>query len=222
MKNFKSTCMIAALAGAAFASSAMADGYATYSAPGAGFLITQISGDSGLNGGPGGSANSFVTFCVELNEFFTPGNSYYTQIATSASGGGNGGGNPDPIDGTTAKLYREFRSGGDFGTNLPGGLTPANAAAIQDAIWYSENELGSISGSALAIFNWAAANNDAALHGVRVIRSWTSIDANGNYSGNAQDMLTIVPTPTAALAGFGTLAGVGMLGAVRRRRNSAN
>jgi hypothetical protein len=221
------------LVAAAMAGSAMADGivntdYAggnlTGFNGGGGFRMTQISGYNGENGGTGGTANSFVTFCLEENEYFSPGSNYFTQIATSTANGGVSGGNPDPIDGITARMYLEFRNGGSFGGVVPGGVwNNSTISSLQLAIWYEEGErpLSDLDANALAMLAWGTANSDGALHGVRVVRQWSSYDPQSGFSGNAQDMLTIVPLPPAATAGLATMAGVLGLGYARRRKLSA-
>lgn len=229
------TGMAAMVMAAAMASSAMADGivntdYAggqfTGFNGGGGFRMTQLAGYTGESGGTGGTANSFVTFCLEENEYFYPGSNYYVQIATSAMNGGISGGTPDPIDGITAAMYREFRDGGNFGGVVPGGAagwTNSLMTSLQLAIWYEEGEhpLADLLAdpNATAMQLWAQAN-DHGIGNVRVARQWSSFDGQ-NYSGNAQDMLTIVPLPPAATAGMATLAGVLGMGYMRRRKLSA-
>lgn len=210
---------------------------------GGAFTVTrstpQANGDfNGIYGdnrrlGDGRADTSFLSFCLEVTEHLSFGSTYYTQIATSAANGGAGGGNPDPLSSTTALLYHEFRNmvsdasvgsvatGGRFNGLLGAVLTSAETTAIQQAIWYSENEIGSISGDALAIYNWANTNNDGSLYNVRVLRLWTGWTAQGGYSGNSQDLLTIVPLPPAAWAGIASLSGIGIFGIIRRRKQLA-
>lgn len=183
---------------------------------GGAFRATEISGFIGDLGGPGGTANSFLTFCLEETEFVHLGGTYYTTIGTAAVNGGAGGPSPDPISAVTAAMYREFRNGGNFG-GLGQVDTAAETRSLQNAIWFEEQEISfaTYSGDALAVSlrNWAIANNDGGLHGVRVLNLWT----NSNNTGNAQDMLTIIPLPQAAWAGISSLAGLAGLGYIRRR-----
>ena len=99
-------------------------------------------------------------------------------------------------------------------------------SAVQWAIWYAENEMteaemnnATVKALALSIFNWA---NNAAVHGnslgkVRVARMYTNYNANARtYSGNSQDMLTLIPLPSATV-----LAGAGLLVVGARRRRTA-
>ena len=59
----------------------------------------------------------FETFCVEYNEHFTPGSTYYYGISQGAVNGGISGGNPDPISKGTAWLYLNFAQGTLAGYN---------------------------------------------------------------------------------------------------------
>ncbi len=160
-----------------------------------------------------------------------------TSNAQAAGPRPNGAGE-DVLSFATAAIYQEFRNGGNFGgigTVLGGygaetGETGGRrmASAVQWAIWYAENEIdwnhrhaNNADGNAIrdlgrSIFTWA---NQASVHGntlgnVRVLRLWTSYDpVTGEYSGNSQDQLTLIPLPTGAgLA----MAGLGLL-AIRRR-----
>ena len=66
-----------------------------------------------LEDGFGGmSAGTVIsTFCVEKNEYFKPGSSYYAVINDAAIAGGVSGGNPDPLDAKSAYLYTQFVEG---------------------------------------------------------------------------------------------------------------
>lgn len=193
---------------------------------GGAFRATHIPGGGyiGQYGGPGGSATSFLTFCMEGNENLNaPGDNYYGEIADSALNGGLGGGSPDPLDSLTATLYAEFRGANSFGAlaSLGGnGVTSAvESAALQLAIWYIEGErtFADLNATAVDLYNWAVANDTGSIGDVRVLRLWTNFDGT-TYSGHAQDQLTIIPLPPAAWAGIGSLAGVALIGVVRRRK----
>ena len=201
---------------------------------GGGFRVTQATGFNGVLGGRGGTANSFISFCIEVNEFLG-GNPHSTQIATSAAGGGVGGAvnGEDPLGAVTAVLYYEFRTGGTFNGAAPLGTdaaswTTALTNALQRAIWASEQEIGNFGNgitaadfqndtTALAMYNWAAAQvtgtttlAQAAIAKVRVLRTFT------NAGVNSQDLLTIIPLSTAGGLAMAGLLGCGM---TRRRFN---
>lgn len=199
----------------------------------AGYVGSRL-GEQGL------AAGAFHTFCIERNENIELANTngsanrYYAQISDSAKGGGISNNDPsnsnrrtngvgeDVISFTTAKIYTEFRNNGNFGgigSVLAGTVADGQnfVTAIQEALWYSEGELNAVTGTALAIFNWAAANHGNTLGDVRVLNLWTNFDpATGTYSGNGQDQLVLIPLPSAS-----ALAGVGLLVLAGRRRKMA-
>ena len=152
-----------------------------------------------------GAGTDFITFCLEKNEFLSFGPTYtVASVTTGAMNGGLGGGNPDPISFATAWLYTQFRAG-----TLSGYLgDAASANALQNAFWYLENEIGSVSGQALTWANLGLANGTS-LGQVRVMNL---LDSGGNV---AQDQLVMIPEPeTYAML----LAGLGLMGFVARRR----
>lgn len=205
------------------------------------------------------AAGSFYTFCIERSENVNLANSngnnnrYYVQIADSAQNGGNGtsnaqaagprsnGAGEDVISYATAKIYQEFRNGGNFGGvgSISGAANDQAGreltSAVQWAIWYAENEMTTLVNNvdsnpnndyinsnntvgrlAFDIFMWAQANHGNTLGNVRVARMWTGFNAStGEYSGNSQDQLTLIPLPNAA-----SLAGLGLLVVGARRRRS--
>ena len=88
------------------------------------------------NAGPGAG---FETFCMEYNEHFTPGSSYYYGISQGAIDGGVSGGNPDPISRGTAWLYLQFAHRHLRDTTTPDQMA-TSAGALQDTIWWLEGE----------------------------------------------------------------------------------
>ncbi|MBS0197411.1 MAG: hypothetical protein JSR77_11700 [Planctomycetes bacterium] len=252
---------VVALLAAACASSAFADGRVTITdctlpdgnnvyngtdGAGGAFVVTRATpgangdyngaygGNLLANDGRGTGSDSFLSFCIEYQDHLSFNTTYYTQISDSAydTSAPVNLPNPDPISGTTAKIYSEFRSiangtastVGLFNGLLGSSLSRAETTAIQQAIWYSEQEINFNDMSQLAkdIFNWAAANNDGGLHGVRVLRLWDTYNAQtGEYSGSHQDVLTCIPLPPSAYAGMSTFAGILGLAAIRRRKFAA-
>ena len=142
------------------------------------------------NAGPGAG---FETFCVEGNEFFSPGSSYYYQISQQAVNGGVGGPHPDPISRGTAWLYGMFATGNLPGYNYSTGAGGnASAADLQAAIWFLEDEGGANNQFVQLVAtqlgsSYLLDNND--FYGVGVLNLWV----NSNYTGFAQDQLVLIP-----------------------------
>jgi hypothetical protein len=117
---------------------------------------SQSFGNGGVFYADATGLGSFQTFCVELNEEFSPGGTYYYQINSGAvadSGDITGYGHIDTTDtltgpGTglnqdnicigTAWLYSQFRAGTLVGYDPNNNAT---AGALQNAIWYLEGEI---------------------------------------------------------------------------------
>jgi hypothetical protein len=86
------------------------------------------------------TGDSFLSFCLEMNEYFNPGAAMKVEgISQQAVNGGVGGGNPDPLSEQTAWLYRHFREGNLWSIiDLP--KTDTNQFKLQEAIWMLEQE----------------------------------------------------------------------------------
>lgn len=163
---------------------------------------------------------SFLTFCVENNEFLSTGKTYWVSISKNAILGGSGGDVPggDPLDPITAALYNKYLALGD--------MTNATADEYQLAIWKVEEE---------AVYDttdkrWEKGSGDVALHptyqnplyteayidaligsvtpsgigSCRVMNLWG--DADGTL---ARQDLIVVPVPAAVLLG---IIGLGVAG----------
>jgi hypothetical protein len=229
MKSFVALTALAALALPCLADQVRldhpGDNLRNPSFSGGAFRATTVSGNNGMNGGFGGDASSFLTFCLERNEYFSLGNTYYTTIDVAARDGGVAGGSPDPLSPVTAALYLEFRNTGSFGAMaaLGNGLldTGNETRSLQRAIWHSEDELDGSEYSndplAVALYNWAVANNTGSIGNVRVLNVW----GNSGHTQYQQDMLTLVPLPPAAWAGITALGGVIGLGYIRKRGHNS-
>ncbi|MFN0135600.1 MAG: PEP-CTERM sorting domain-containing protein [Phycisphaerae bacterium] len=135
-----SAAAIAAGASAGSMTVTIGDGYG--SGPGGEFNLTPANfpfAPASYNGG-----NYFESFCLEYNEHISYGQTYHVDVATEARNGGAGGGNPDPLDPLTAYLYSEFVKGSlaDYYYDVSEGTgdRAASANALQDVIWYIEQE----------------------------------------------------------------------------------
>lgn len=151
----------------------------------------------------------FETFCVEGNEYFSPGSTYYYAISQGAVNGGISGGNPDPISKGTAWLYLNFAQGTLAGYNYtPGAGGNASAAALQATIWWLEGEganpNNTFSTLVMGLTGYLDDNNG--YYGVGVLNLW----ADRAHTQFAQDQLILIPDvpdggTTAMLLGLGLL-----------------
>jgi hypothetical protein len=159
-----------------------------------------------------GSTSDFLTFCLEYNEHFAPGEDLrVASITNEAKGGGLSGstGTGDPISAATAYLYANFRNGATGYTN---------GVLMQETIWLLEGEISLLAASTaaktLAILATGLVVGHEAyyLSQVQVLNLYRG---GPNFTTRAQDMLTYTPVaePTSAL-----LFGLGALGAVAARR----
>ena len=107
-----------------------------YSGSGGEFTLTP-TGVAGLTDGV-----SIETFCVEYSEHIYMNDTYDAVVNTKAMNGGvTPAGTGDPIDPKTAFLYNSFLDGTLTGYNYtPGTGREASAKALQDVIWYIEDE----------------------------------------------------------------------------------
>ena len=141
------------------------------------------------------------TFCMETNEHVNDSHTFIVGgISDSATLGGSGGPNPDPLDPLTAYLFWEFTQGTltDIDGNLYTG-TKTDQVDLQRAIWYFEEENG---GENNRFAEKADSVGWTDIGSVRVINLET---LNG---ANAQDQLVVaMPEPATML-----LSSLGLLG----------
>jgi hypothetical protein len=190
----------------------------------------------------------FETFCIEEYENVSGGDaSYVAVVNSSAVKGGNNvamgseaGKNPlysgsgeavdaagqslcgDPLDPKTAYLYTQFARGELSGYRFGGTLAEheADAAALQNAIWYIEQEVTSLAaGKATTWVNEATNANWQDIGLVRVLNLYgyggPGINpTTGALQYTAQDLLIYVPVPVAVLLG---LLGLGAAGVKLRK-----
>jgi len=160
-------------------------GQPTHNLSGGGpFLLTDIT-----------TGDSFLSFCLEKNEYFTPGqNLKVSTISDAAVSGGVRGGNPDPISQETAWLYLHFREG-DLWT-ITGTSLATDIFNLQDAIWMLEQELDKSNSNPFIQFlaNHPTITSPSDLNYVAVINPVT-YNPNGSIATYNQSQLSLRPVP---------------------------
>lgn len=171
----------------------LADGLG--STDGGEFLATVV-GTSAI--GENAVGSTFSTFCVETNEGLSFGPTYTVTIDTVAIAGGSGGPTPDPLDPRSAYLYNKW---------LDGGIahTPGNADALQNALWYIEQE-GGVNNALVAEAATAVAG--AWGNTIGLIRVMNLTDATGALKQSL--LVRAVPIPASILLGFLGLGAAGL------------
>lgn len=161
----------------------------------------------------GAGEDTFMTFCLEVTERLSEGSTYDVTFSESAQF------QNDPLDSRTAFLYKHFIDGtidsivSNFTYESKG-----SAVAMQRAIWFLEDEVGSVSGLSAQLVAAAQAAVDSGswvgLGGVRVMNVWVQGHI-GEEGFGRQDQLVFVPIPNAAALGLVGLLAVAFIG--RRR-----
>lgn len=201
--------------------------------PGGAFNGSVVSGASGSWN------NSFQSFCLEYKETISFGTTYLVKsvtdhttnkLGTYGTYTGSEVGHTstqDPISAQTAWLFTQFYNTGLSNSAVWGsGSQATKNTALQEAIWSFEDEqpfgspLNSLASSYKILANNAIANGWSGIGNVRVLNLFGYDTNKRTYSIHKQDqlyMVSAVPEPeTYAML----LAGLGLMGAIVRRRKS--
>lgn len=227
-KNFgrvlRTALATAVLFGAQFASAAdvaagntikLTDGYLGSQGP---FLGTVLTGAA--------AGNTFASFCLEINEHFSYGQTLWVGGVTDHTVSGISAAGPsqnnDPLSSATAWLFTQFSNNTLAGYSA----TATNNNALQNSIWALEDEISAatLTGSAKTWYDAAKTATTgpnatwSGLGNVRVLNLFT----NASYTGHAQDqiyMVSSVPEPET----YGMmLAGLALIGTIAVRRKNRN
>ena len=143
--------------------------------------------------------DNFLTFCLEADETIAYNQIFYVDgITIEAQKGGVNTDSGDPLEPFTAWIYNQAISGA-YGSSL--------LDDVQNAIWYTEQEILSLNASAKAFYDdQYAAFLSSGWIGLGNVRVLNLVDAFGNFRQDVLASVSTSPEPSAAfLLGLGLL-----------------
>jgi hypothetical protein len=201
------------------------------------YLTGQVGSAAQIAAAVAARPTSFMTFCLEHNEFISPGTVYNVALATYAYAGGvsntaaPGGVNPayggpgDSLDYRTAYLYSKLMTGTlDAAVSTFVFQQAMSGQAFQQAIWYIEGEqtLAEIGGTSSLAYQLVLNANAAVAPGgswgatLGNVRVMNLTDDDGTAR---QSQLIIIPLPPGS--GMATAGLTCLFAAAHRRRSRA-
>jgi hypothetical protein len=202
------------------------------------FMVVEFTGLTPIPTMPSASRilpGYFQTFCMEKDENIHANLTYDWELNDKAVDGGVGGPSPDPLDAMTAYLYTKFWEGTLSNYDYTPGVNDRalSAEQLQNAIWYIEQEIGSLAAGSQAKA-WYDEAVEATTAGSDGLIKWSGIgnvrilnlshvavnDLGQRVREIDQDVLVMIPLPPAVWGGLGLLAGLGAFGVFRRRNRS--
>lgn len=148
---------------------------------------------------------SLQSFCLEHNENVTGSSGTYQYVInTGAVNGGVGGavGNFDPLDPLTAWMYNSFVEGTLVGYDYGSGREES-ARALQNAIWFSEDEIPELTLGA-AFYQQALDASPTTIGDIRVLNLYK----NGELKQDQICKIATAPEPCSLFLGLLGLCGV--------------
>jgi hypothetical protein len=138
------------------------------------------------------TGDSFLSFCLERNEYFSLNtNMTIGSILQGATNGGISGATNsyDPLDIKTAWLYRHFREGDLWA--LDGNINDPHYFILQNAIWMLEGEIAK--SSANPYINFIESSALPSVNDLRYVHVINPVSSKGYVSNQSQ--LTYFPVP---------------------------
>jgi len=164
---------------------------------------------------PNGAFTAFNTFCVEINQYISVGNTYSYTIANGSDGGINSP-NLTPVALGTAWLYSQF-----FNGTLAGFTDTAQQQTdLQNAIWFFQGELSSLNNNPyVSLADQNVGNAFANGNGAYGVDVWNLYDPCSGVQ--CQSQLGIHPVPEVATwwVGLAILLPFGLATTKMFRRN---